>query len=807
MIRNYLKIAWRNLVKNKIFSVINIAGLATGLSCFLLIAMYVVDELNYDRYNTNADRIYRINSDISFGGSDSHMPYTADMMGQLLKKDNPEVEDYTRIYNSNGSKLIKKGDDFIKEYQVAHVDSTFFNVFTLPAVVGNPKTALNAPNTVVITASTAKKYFGTTAVLGKTLETNDDQHTLYKITAVIKDIPQNSHFHFDFFFSMQNIDYNWGQMLSHNFYTYVLLRKGVNAEAFDKNIEQYIQNYVYPVVMQFLQINSIEAIKNSDDTIEYSLIPLTKIHLYSKRPHELSPSGNIQYVYIFSAVGIFILLLACINFMNLTTARSANRAREVGIRKVLGTGRNQLKLQFLTESFIVVLISLMLAIAIVFLVLPAFNQIAGKAIAFNMLSSPYFITLLILLPFVVGLLAGAYPAFFLSSFKPVDVLKGKLGLGNKNGNLRNALVVFQFFTSIILIIGTIIVYNQLNFIQSKNLGYNKEEVLIINGTYALNQNVDAFKNEILQMKGVTSGTLSGFIPVTASSRSDNIFSKEAVQNAESSLRMQIWKIDYDYLNTFGMKLVKGRNFSPDFGSDSTGIIINEAAAKLLGYENPIGEKIYNTDQAVTTYTVVGVVADFNYDSLHQAVGPLAMKLGSSPSLASFKVQTAQVQNLINQIEEKWKVMAPEIPFSYRFLDESFNDMYANEQRVGKLAIVFSMLAILIAALGLFGLTTFMAEQRTKEIGVRKVLGASIIDLVTLFTKDFLILILVAALIAFPVAWWMMHNWLQDFVYRVNVSWWAFALALGITLFIAIATISYQAVKAALMNPAKSLRTE
>ena len=447
MIKNYFKVAWRNLIKNKIFSTINIVGLAIGLSCFLLIALYVMDELRYDRYNVNADRIYRINSDIRFGGADLHMPVTSDMMGQLLKKDYPQVEEYTRIYTFNGDKLIRKGNEYIDEQKVAHADSTFFNVFTLPAIEGDTKTALNEPNTVVITESMAKKYFGTVHVLGKTIETKDNDKILpYKITAVIKDIPENSHFHFDLIFSMKNVDYNWGQLTSHNFYTYLLLKKGTDYKAFEKNFTAYVTKYVLPEAKVYMNINSMEEFEKAGNKLVYTMMPLTKIHLYSDRSFELSPGGNIQYVYIFSAVALFILLIACINFMNLTTARSANRAREVGIRKVLGTERKELITQFLFESTLMVLLSLTIAVAVVYLVLPLFNDVANKQMTLSSLFTPYIIPMLIALPLAVGLLAGSYPAFFLSSFRPIEVLKGKLKLGTKSGSLRSVLVVVQFLS-------------------------------------------------------------------------------------------------------------------------------------------------------------------------------------------------------------------------------------------------------------------------------------------------------------------------------------------------------------------------
>jgi len=810
MFKNYLKIAWRNIRKNKTFSIINITGLAIGLSCFLLIALYVMDELSYDKFYPNADRIYRINSDIKFGGANLHMPVTSDMMGELLKKDYPQVEQYTRIYTNNGDKLIKKGNEYIDEKKVANVDSTFFDVFQLPVIEGDIKHALVEPNTVVVTESIAKKYFGTTHALGKTIQLKDDKNPFYKITAVIKDMPQNAHFHFDFLFSMKNVDYQWGQLTSHNFYTYLRLKKETDYKAFEKNFDQYVVNYVLPAAKQYMNINSMEEFKKAGNSLKYSLIPLTQIHLYSNRAFELSANGSIQYVYIFSAVALFILIIACINFINLTTAHSANRAKEVGIRKVLGTEKRNLIYQFLFESIVMVLFSLLIAVAIAYLVLPLFNNVASKQMTITSLFSPYILLLLIALPFVVGLLAGSYPAFYISSFKPIEILKGKLKLGSKSGGLRSVLVVFQFAISIILIVGTIVVYKQLNYIQTKNLGYNKDQVLVINGISSLNNNVDAFKNEVLQMPGIVSGTLTGFLPVSNSYRNDNTYSKDAVMDAKNGLDMQNWRVDYDYIKTLGIQIIKGRNFSREFGGDSSSVIINETTEKILGYADPIGKKIYTTTDTpgkMIAYTIIGVVKNFNFESLHQDVGPLALLLGGGFGSGIFKVNTSNIKNLITQIQDKWKTLSPGLPFSYHFLNESFDEMYRTEQRVGKIALIFSVLAIFIACLGLFGLAIFIAEQRTKEIGIRKVLGASVKGIIQMLSKDFMKLVAIAFIIAAPLAWWAMHNWLEDFAYRINIEWWMFAAAGLGALFIALATVSFQAIKAAIANPVTSLRTE
>lgn len=809
MIKNYFKIAWRNLVKNKTFTVINIIGLATGLACFILIALYVADELSYDRHHVKADRIYRVNSDLRIGGTDLRLATCSDPMGQTLKNDYPQVEAFTRFYNSSGSKLIKQGNQFISESRVAHADSTLFDVFTLPVIAGEAKNALNEPNTVVITASAAKRYFGTIDAVGKTLETNDHNQPIYQVTAVIEDMPSTSHFNFDFLFSMGNVNYPWGAFLSHNFQTYILLKPGTDYKTFEKNFAQVIDKYIVPQAKQLMDIESMDDFVRSGNKLEYSLMPLKDIHLHSDRYPELGVNGNIQYVYIFASIALFVLLLACVNFMNLSTARSASRAKEVGIRKVLGTEKRMLISQFLAESIMMVLLGLLLAICLVGLFMGSFNAISGKALSFIDLFKPEYVGLLLLLTIVLGILAGLYPAFFLSSFRPVAVLKGKIDGGFRKNNFRSAMVVFQFLTSIMLVTGTIIVFQQLNYIRSKEIGFNKDQVLVINGTDALGKRADVFRNEVANMSGVQAASFAGYLPVANSSRGDMALSLDAVMNEHNSFNAQIWNIDYDYIPTLDINLLKGRNFSKNYGADSLGIIINETAAKVIGHEDPIGKKIYlpHSDGPATVYTIIGVAENFHYESLRQQVGPLCMRLGNNKWAAAFKVSTSDVQTLVKTIESQWKSMAPEMPFSYHFLDEAFESMYRTEQRVGKVALSFSLLAIVIACLGLFGLTTYMVEQRVKEIGIRKVLGASVSGIAVMLSKDFVKLVLIALLIAFPIAWWTMNRWLEDFAYRIEIQWWMFGIAGLAAVVIALLTVSWQAIRAAVANPVDSLRDE
>ncbi|TDS15954.1 ABC transporter permease [Sphingobacterium paludis] len=809
MLKNYIKIAWRNLLMNKTFSVINIVGLAISLASFILIALYVTDELRYDQHHKKSDRIYRINSDLTIGGTDLHLATSSDPMGATLKAEYPEVEAFVRFYNSSGGRLLKRGDQFIHEAKIAYADSTLFDVFTIPLVAGETAHGLNKPNTVVISESAAKRYFGTADVIGKSIETNNAKEAPYKITAVFEDMPRTSHFQFDFIFSMHQVDYPWNSFLSHNFHTYVLLADGADVRSFDRNFEQIIQKHILPQARQLMDINSMEDFQRSGNKIQYTLMPLKDIHLHSDRYPELGVNGDVQYVRIFSCIAIFVLLLACVNFMNLSTARSAARAKEVGVRKVLGSKKKWLITQFLTESMLMVWMAFLLAIGLSALFLHYFNTIAGKELAFADLFSPAFLLLLLLFTLVVGGLAGIYPALVLSRFKPISVLKGKIDGGFRRSKFRSGLVVFQFLTSVALAAGTMIIYQQLNFIQHKKIGFDKDHVLIVKGTQALGANAESFRHSISQLPDVQSSSFARFLPVANSDRNDNAFSKDPVMNESNSFNAQRWDIDYDYIPTLGMEISQGRNFSRQYGSDSTGMLINESAAKVLGYANPVGQKIYMPygDGESMAYTVVGVVKNFHFESLRQHVGPLVMRLGNNRSAAAFRVSSTDLKQFIGNVEQEWKARSPALPFSYHFLDESFDAMYKVEQRVGKLAISFSILAVFIACLGLFGLTTFIVEQRVKEIGIRKVLGASISGILVMISKDFVRLVLIAVVIGTPLTWWAMSKWLEDFAYRIDIKWWMFALAGFLSIMVALMTISYQAIRAAKANPVNSLRDE
>jgi len=805
MINNYFKIAWRNLRKNKTFSIINITGLSIGVSCFLLIALYVLHELSFDKYNLHASQIYRIVDHTKFGDFSYDGAEAPAIMGPTFTKDIPQIENYVR-FKKHGGFSVEKGSEIFKEDQAVYADSSLFDVFTLPMIAGDPNTALKEPHSLVITESTAKKYFNSTDVVGRTLVINKNNN--YKITGVIKDIPEQSHFHFDFFFPMSEMDQSRdGSWFNFNLQTYLLVRPGTDAKQLEKRLNMTMMANAAPQFQGTLNISKDDFEKNGN-SIRISLMPLTDIHLHSNIKDELGTNGSIQYIYIFSAIAIFILLIACVNFMNLSTAHSSNRAKEVGVRKVFGSRRKFLIIQFLTESVFISLLSFLLAIGTVLLLLPLFNQLADKHINSLLLLNPVMFSGVLLLMIIVGLIAGSYPAFFLSSFRPIEVLKGNLSRGFKGSAIRNVLVVFQFSISIILMIGTVVIFNQLNYIGKKNLGFNKDQVLVLQNTYAVNTQV--LRHELLQMPGVKSATVTGFLPVSGN-RGEQGFVTSPVFDGKNFTIMQQWPVDENYIPTLQINLSSGRNFSTEFPTDVDAVVIHEAAAKLFGAGSPVNKKMYIIKDLTTgklvSNTVIGVISNFNFNSLHEKVTPLVLKLHPDNGSIAVRINTTDISGLLSKIKAKWKTVAPSEPFSYSFLDDEFNKQYSAEQRTGTISLIFSILAIFIASLGLFGLVTYAAEQRIKEIGIRKVLGAAIPDIVGLLSRDFVKLIIISLCIASPVAWWMMNRWLQDFAYRVTISWWIFVISAMLAILIALLTISFQTIKAAIANPVKNLRTE
>jgi putative ABC transport system permease protein len=805
MLKNYFKIAFRNLWRNKAFSAINIFGLAIGIATCLVILMYVQNELSYDRFNKKADQIVRVTF---FGNVQGEVMKEASVMPPVAKTllaDYPEVEEATRLKNA-GNPIINYADKSFREGSVAFVDSNFFNVFTLPLVTGDTRTALLEPNTIVITKEVAKKYFGNEEAMGKVLLFKE-WNSNYKVTGVIDKIPANSHFHFDFFVSMNGFDEaKSNSWMSSNFYTYLVLRKGYDYKQLQNKLPNVVAKYIGPQMQQAMGVTLEQFRKNGSD-IGFVLEPLTGIHLYSDTTSELEPRGDVRYVYIFSAIAIFMLLIACINFMNLSTASASRRAREVGIRKVMGSLKLQLVRQFLIESLLITIIALLIGLVIVQLVLPLFNNITGKALTLNFSENTWLLPSLLLLGLVTGIIAGSYPAFFLSSFNPATVLKGKLIAGKKTGWLRSGLVVFQFAISIILIVGTAVVYLQLSYIQSKKLGYEKEHVLILPETYLLGAKEDVLRQKIAQDTRVLNVTSSGYLPA-GQSEGNNFFIY--AQDEASQIKSLRYDVEDNYIPTLGMQIAYGRNFSPEFATDSSGIILNETAARAFGWEKKaLGKTVRRRDNrgVEMAYTVIGVVQDFHFKSLHERISPLVMTLSKNSGTLIIKTKTADVAGLLATLKKEWDNLNPESPFSYSFLDERFNATYRDERNTGMLLGIFAGLTIFVACLGLFGLAKFTATQRTKEIGIRKVLGASVTGIVSLLSADFLKLVGIAFLVAIPVAWIVMNRWLQDFAYRINIPWQAFALAALSAVTITLITVSYQAIKSAFANPVESLRNE
>ena len=808
MFRNYIKTAFRSLLKNKGFTAINILGLALGLGACLLIVFYVVDELSYDRYNTKSERIYRVNADLKLGENRKDYAVVMPPLAKTLVAEYPYVEDAVRIKNAY-TMHVKKGEVNMVENKVAFADPSLFNVFTLPMISGDSKTALAEPNSVVLTESTAKKYFDKTDVVGKMMMINDNQS--FKITGVIKDVPKNSHFNFDFFLSMATwTDSRSNAWLRNDYNTYVLLKEAKDAKKLEGNFDALLQKFSGDQMKSEIGMSYAD-FEKSGSYFRLNLTPLTDIHLKSNRTGELGANGTTQYVYIFSAIALFILLIACVNFMNLSTARSSNRAREVGVRKVLGSPRKYLIAQFLSESIMITFFATVIALFAAVALLPLFNQLAGKDIAITQTTLLWLLPVSALIVLLVGSLAGSYPAFFLSAFQPIDVLKGKLSAGFKGGGLRSFLVVFQFGISVFLIIGTLIINNQLTYIQTTNLGFNRNQVLIIQNAYELNKSTKTFKEELSQLPGVAGVTMTSFLPVSGN-RSTSIYFKDATLDQKNSIFPQSWEVDADWITTLDMKMAAGRNFSKGRLSDSGAVIINEAAAKFLGYKNPLNQTLYKslggkTELSNTVkYEVIGVVKDFHFSSLHDKIEPVIIRLGENNGAVSLRVNTANLPALMAQIKTKWTSFSP-VQMNFSFMDQDFDASYRSEQRVGTIFIIFTTLAIIIACLGLFGLAAYAAEQRTKEIGIRKVLGADVSAIVAMLSKDFVKLVVISIAVASPLAWYCMHLWLQDFAYRINIQWWVIAAAGATAILIAVVTVSFQAIKAALANPVNSLKNE
>jgi putative ABC transport system permease protein len=812
MFRNYFKIAVRQLRRQKMYAAIKIGGFAFSIAACLLIALYIHNELSYDKSYPNANRIFRVLVVYTNNGSVGKGPEWPAPLAKTLKKDFPQIESSGRLMPNTlmgaGTAEVRRADQAENTYEegVTYADQSILDILKLPMIYGDRAHALAGPRTLVISRRKADKYFPGQNPVGKVMYFNNDKTRPYTVGGVIANFPATSHLQYDFMLTLSGMEFwqgeqnNWGTF---NYPTYVLLKAGTNAKDFERKITaDVVKNYFLPNIKKGGTKNpEQEAAK-----IKMALQPVSDINLYSYDVRDGLSHGDIRFVWLFGGVAVFILIIACINFVNLATAKSANRAKEVGLRKVVGSYRSSLINQFLTESLLYSCLSFIIGLLLAWLLLPYFNMLASKSLTMPW-GEWWLLPVILLSAFVIGIVAGLYPAFYLSAFKPAQVLKGALSTGSKGSILRNSLVVFQFTASIMLIIGTMVIYNQMHYILNQKIGFDKDQVVIVQGTNTLgDKNVKSFKNELQKLASVKSVSISDYLPIEADSkRNGDGFTIEGREKLDIHVQGQLWQVDDTYLKTLGMKLVEGRNFSYDMSDDTAGktIIINQTMAKRLNLKHPIGARISNGNAA----TVIGVVEDFNFDSMHREIDPLILHFGLSPSLVTIKVKGRDMKNTLQSITAVWKTFAPDQPIRYTFMDESFANMYADVQRMGHIFTTFAILAIIIACLGLFALSAFMAEQRSKEIGIRKVLGASVSGITTLLSVDFVKLVALAIFIASPVAWWAMNKWLQGFAYHAPVQWWIFATAGIAAILIALITVSFQSIKAALTNPVKSLKAE
>ena len=793
MLRNYFKIAFRNLWRHRGFSALNISGLAIGMAAGFLILLYVGFELSYDTMHAKGDRIYRVVSDIKTPSENIEANKPAWAVAPHLQKEFPEIESEVRI--KNWPMLVRRENLKFKEQNVVGMDSSFFNMFEFKLLQGNAHQALKDPFSVVLSQTLSRKYFGDENPVGKTLKLTEKGYVA-NVTGVMEYIPENSSIKADMLVSLTTITQNLekgidDQWLNYDPSAYILLKKGADPDKLQAK---------FPA---FLQRNNGTEMEKSKVVITLGLEPFRDVYLRSDRGGPVT--GSISNIYIFSVIGLFILLIASINFINLSTARSVERAREVGIRKVVGAGKNQLGFQFIGESVILCLIAFVLATMLTALALPYFNTLAGKTVSTGIFSNPENIGYLFLISVGIGVLAGIYPAIVLSSFRPKSVLKGRFSAGKKGIFLRKGLVIAQFSISIALIIGTIIIYNQMQFMRDQNLGFNKDQMLVLQSNADDSQK--ALTETISALPGVKSTALGSSVP-----GAENNAAYSEIENKNGDLQvanLDLYFVNEDYIPEFGLKVIAGRAFSRDFATDSTqAMVVNEKTVQILGYTKPQDAIGARFKQWGREGQIIGVVKDFHFKSLQQNIRPLTIRLEpKETTMIAVKISPKDVSKTVAAIKETWQSFVPSEPFDYYFLDEFFDRQYRAEERFGKLFLNFAGLAIFISCLGLLGLASYSTIQRRREIGIRKIIGASVPGIVNLLSKEFIILVGIAFLIASPLAWYGMHKWLQDFAYRIDIEWWIFALAGVSAMGIALVTVSFQAIKAAIANPVNSLRTE
>jgi putative ABC transport system permease protein len=804
MIKNYLKIAIRNIIKNKTYSLLNIVGLAIGVMAFIMIMLYVRYELSFDKYSTNTDQIYRVATRGSLNG-DFEMAVSPAPVGAAFVNEIPGVINFTRVRNF-GFPVIRYKEKVFSEERWFTADSSFFEVFDITLIQGDSKTALKEPNTVVITKSTAERYFGSEDPMGKIL--NSDRRRDYIVTGVIEDPPTNTHFHYDFLASLMTYpgaanDDIW---VNTNFYTYLLLDKNVPPDQVESEFPGMVLKYAGPQIEQFLGV-SWDKLTEQGASFGFYLQPLADIHLHSHYDDEVEQNGNLLYVKIFFVVALFILIIACINFMNLATARSTKRAREVGVRKTLGSKRSQLIQQFLTEAILLSLISFIIAVLLVKLLLPLYNNVGGFQLELNLFSDALVLPALIILMLLVGVISGSYPAFYLASFNPVKVLKGSSASKGHKSWLRSGLIIFQFTISITLFTGTMVIYNQLKYIQNKDLGYDKQDVVIVEKTDDIGAVINSFKEDLKQDPRIISVSNSTSLIGHNFGGGVRLIQGEPAENA--LLYNQFVSDDF-YAETYGLEMAEGRFFSYDRPADSISAVINETAARALGFDDPIGKAFVNMDpENQFLIPIIGVVKDFHLQSLHWEIRPMLLLpfRDGFGRYTAVKIASEDVQGTLEYIENVWKKYAIDQPFEYTFLDDDFDQLYIAEERTRKIVTIFTALALFIASLGLFGLSSFIAEQRTKEVGIRKVLGASVPNIYALLSKDILKLVAIATIISWPITYMTMNRWLENFAYRVEFNQLLFIISGVIAFIIAQATVTTQALKTANSNPVKALKYE
>ena len=809
MFKHYFKISWRSLNRQKMYSAIKIGGFSLGIALCLLIALFVQDELNVDTQHENGQNTYRIlgqnnkPNDTWSRGSCFPAPIKS-----VLLEHYPEVEKAGRLISFDGwydagSNLFRAADATTNVYEerFAYADQSFIEMFNIPMRYGNLNNALAEPQTILISVRKAEKYFPNENPVGKTVILNDDEEKPFVVGGVMENL-KNTHLEgFDFFMTLSGVEFWEGEQTNWccwNYSPYVQLKEGTDPEEFEEKLLYIRDEYV----IGWQKKHDTQRVEETRKFISMDVQRVDDIYLKSQDVSDFLAVSDIRIVWLFAMIGFFILLLACINFINLSTAKSSNRAREVGLRKVVGSYRSNLIQQFMSESVFFCAISVVMGVALAYMALPFFNELAAKDLVIPFLEW-WFIPILIVLTLVIGLISGLYPSFYLSSFMPITVLKGNISRGSKSSGLRSGLVVFQFTTSIVLIVGAVIVSQQMDFILNKKLGFDKDHVVMVHGANTLEEKIPMLKEEILRLPDVEHAAASGSLPILGTRRNGNSFWKEGHKELDSGVGGQIWWVDPDYFDALGIKMLEGRTFSLEMASDSAAVIINQKMADKLGLDDPIGARIENWGK----WTVVGVVEDFHFDVMTYEISPLAMVLGTWGSIISVKVNTQDMEKTLGEIKGVWDEFQPSQPFRYTFLDEGYAHMYDDVKRTENLFSIFAALAIIVACLGLFALSAFMVEQRGKEISIRKVLGASFGSIFSLLVYDFVKLVMIAFVFSVPISWFLMNEWLEDYAYRIDISWTVFLIAGVIALGIALLTISAESIKAAVANPTKNLRSE